>query len=138
MESLLKRLHLLRVFENLKFQIGLFRARMRELNGDHRAAASLMETIQAPPQFVSLRDAYLLRMRVLSHEPELGPMIVQEAQSLAWYRQPESLGDEYARDYCKYMFAGVEGNGPARRRWAQRLKHMKVKSLYHGALKVTD
>ena len=111
---------------------------MRELNGDHRAAAAFVEGVQAPPRFVSLRDAYLLRMRVLSHEPELGPLLVQKAESLSWYREPQSLGDEYARDYCKYMFAGVEGNGPARLRWAERLKRMRVKNIYHGALKVTD
>jgi len=76
-------------------------------------------------------------MLVLANNPEKGPSIIQKAERFAWFQNPKSSADEYARLYCKYLGAGVRGNVADRKRYAARLGLLNVSKIYRGALKVT-
>ncbi len=107
------------------------------MRGDYRGAASLLECGPVPEKFRSLNDAYRLRMLVLADAPERGPEIIDEAEALPWFRAPKWTGDEYARDYCRYVAAAVRGDAAERKRWAQELGRHSVKRIYRNALLVT-
>jgi hypothetical protein len=76
-------------------------------------------------------------MLILAHEPERGSDIIDAAEALPWFQDPKSPGDEYARDYCRYVAAAVRGDTTERKKWAQELGRLSVRSVYRNALKVT-
>ncbi|MEO6199290.1 MAG: hypothetical protein ABIO68_05075, partial [Sphingomicrobium sp.] len=121
------------MFETLRFSWRFFRARLREIKADFRGSAALLDQGPVPERYRSLRDAYRLRMLVLAHAPEQGPEIIQAAEALDWFREPQSAGDEYARDYCRYFAAGVRGDVPECEQRARELRARSVKRVYRNA-----
>jgi hypothetical protein len=127
------------MFELLRFNTRFFRARLREIvRNDFQGAADLLDQCAVPEKFRSLRDAYRLRMLVLAHSPKLGPNIITAAQAFPWFQNPKSAGDRYARDYCQYVAAAVRGDAAERKRRAQELARLSVRSIYRNSLRVTD
>jgi hypothetical protein len=88
-------------------------------------------------RFLSLRDAYRLRMIVLAHPLKVGPDIATAAQAFSWFQNPSSVSDRYAKDYCLYIASAVRGDVAARKKFAEELGRLQVKSVYRNALKVT-
>ena len=125
------------MFENLRFQTRFFRARLKEIGGDCQAAADLLDGCVVPDRFLSLRDAYRVRMLVLAHPLTLGPDIATAAQAFPWFQSPSSVSDRYARDYCLYIASAVRGDVAMRKKLAAELGRLRVKSVYRNALKVT-
>ena len=126
------------MFDLLRFATRFLRARLREIQSDFPGAAALLAHGPVPTRYQSVADVYRLRMLVLADIPERGPEIISRAETLPWFQNPQSSGDEYARGYCQYVAAGVRGDISERRRWAQELGRLSVKPVYRRALNVTE
>jgi hypothetical protein len=125
------------VFQTLKFNTRFFRARLKEIGGNFQGAAASLDHGPVPARYRSLRDAYRLRMLVLANAPERSPEIIDAAEALPWFQDPKSAGDQFARDYCRYVAAAVRGDAVGRKKWVQALGQLSVKRIYRNALRVT-
>jgi hypothetical protein len=76
-------------------------------------------------------------MLMLAHQPDRGPEIIKEVEGLRWFQEPSSISDEYARTYCRYVAAAVQGDLVERAIQAEELGGLPVKSIYRHALRVT-
>ena len=124
--------------KNLPFNWCLLRARLREiLFKDFSGSAALIAGCRAPQKFESLRDAYLLRMQVLSASPQNAHEVLLDLSNFRWFQAPASPEDRYAAAYCQYMLAALSNNHANRRQLEKELHQSPVSSLYKEVLKVT-